>query len=38
LTEFSPLKPLRASSTLSLMYCEKLKMTPGNASLISRLI
>ncbi len=31
LTEFSPLTPLMASSTLSEMYWEKLKMTPGNS-------
>src|SRR6516225_6795931 len=30
LTEFSPLTPDTASSTLSWMYCEKLKLTPGN--------
>ena len=30
LTEFSPLTPEAASSTLSSMYCEKLKSTPGN--------
>src|SRR6266699_1446842 len=39
LTEFSPLTPDTASSTLSWMYCVKLKLTPGNfasrASLIS---
>src|SRR6516165_10515049 len=29
-TEFSPLTPDTASSTLSWMYCEKLKLTPGN--------
>ena len=32
LTEFSPLTPEAASSTLSSMYCEKLKSTPGNWS------
>ncbi len=32
LTEFAPLTPEIASSTLSWMYCEKLKFTPGNAS------
>ena len=31
-TEFSPFTPDAASSTLSSMYCEKLKSTPGNAS------
>lgn len=31
LTEFSPFTPLMASSTLSLIICEKLKTTPGNA-------
>ena len=31
LTVFSPLTPDIASSTLSLIACEKLKMTPGNA-------
>ncbi len=35
LTEFSPFTPLTASSTLSLIICEKLKTTPGNASLSS---
>src|SRR5208283_1308927 len=30
LTEFSPLTPDAASSTLSWMYCEKLNSTPGN--------
>ncbi len=38
LTEFSPLTPLIASSTLSEMYCEKLKTTPGNARDSSPLI
>ena len=33
LTEFSPFTPDAASSTLSSMYCEKLKSTPGNSSL-----
>ena len=32
LTVFSPLTPDIASSTLSLIACEKLKMTPGNAA------
>ena len=32
LTEFSPFTPEAASSTLSSMYCEKLKSTPGNSS------
>ncbi len=30
LTELAPLTPERASSTLSRMYCEKLKLIPGN--------
>src|ERR1700689_170491 len=30
LTEFSPLTPEAASSTLSSIYCEKLNSTPGN--------
>ena len=29
MTEFAPLTPLTASSTLSLIICEKLKTTPG---------
>src|SRR5467141_4208371 len=33
---FSPFTPDMASSTLSAMYCEKLKETPGNASASSR--
>ena len=37
LTEFSPLTPLTASSTLSLIIWEKLNVTPGNASPSSRL-
>ncbi len=32
LSEFSPFTPEAASSTLSWMYCEKLKSTPGNWS------
>ncbi len=40
LTEFSPLTPEAASSTLSSMFCEKLNSTPGkrfrNSSLIWR--
>src|SRR5262249_1264104 len=32
LTLFSPLTPETASSTLSEMYCEKLKFTPGSAA------
>ena len=32
LTLFSPFTPESASSTLSEMYCEKLKITPGNPS------
>ena len=36
LTVFSPLTPDIASSTLSEIICEKLKMTPGNASPSSR--
>ena len=31
LTEFAPLTPESASSTLSRMSCEKLKVTPGNS-------
>ena len=30
LTELAPLTPESASSTLSRMYCEKLKLIPGN--------
>ena len=30
-TELAPLTPERASSTLSRMYCEKLKLIPGNS-------
>ena len=33
LTEFSPLTPEAASSTLSSMYWEKLNSTPGNCAL-----
>ena len=32
LTELAPLTPERASSTLSRMNCEKLKLIPGNSS------
>ena len=31
LTELTPLTPEIPSSMLSSMYCEKLKMTPGNS-------
>src|SRR5438046_9925294 len=36
LTEFSPFTPETASSTLSWMYCEKLKSTPTKSSEQSR--